>query len=319
MNLAPIISRLRLMATLLWDVLHNLCTGYYQKEVPTSPQRTAVRKKNCQESIKQVLQSVVGPGDLLSSDIRADFAAEAYAAWGDCPGCIKAKLAELPSNGENFAKFNEEEIEHTFVTDSPFRDIAHAIVNRQQKMDERFFNTVVERVKHFHGNGSSDYSEDDFKVMAIELNTIAGLMAGIRAFCAASNMEVPAFPAKPVPSVPAHFKTMSDFAKGSLQTNKSVAWGPYLPTDQLREEVTKNFDVDRSLMRFAGDNPTGPTSKASAAPLTCWEFLKWKDVMYAPTKDVTRFLRVPGTDRTLTRGQLEIAAAEYTGGKACSF
>ena len=40
---------------------------------------------------------------------------------------------------------------------------------------------------------------------------------------------------------------------------------------------------------------------------------------YTPTKDVTRFLRVPGTDRTLTRGQLEIAAAEYTGGKACSF
>ena len=45
------------------------------------------------------------------------------------------------------------------------------------------------------------------------------------------------------------------------------------------QEVTKNFDIDRSLMRFAGDNPTGPTSKASAAPLTCWEFLKWKDVM----------------------------------------
>ena len=163
-----------------------------------------------------------------------------------------------------------------------------------------------ERVKHFHGNGSSDYSEDDFKVMAIELNTIAGLMAGIRAFCAASNMEafwlekfrlvektlkhfavfkficskwneftpsmlphlprkwngwqkikpqhpfsftcfllipqVPAFPAKPVPSVPAHFKTMSDFAKGSLQTNKSVAWGPYLPTDQLREEGLQNHE-----------------------------------------------------------------------------
>ena len=46
-----------------------------------------------------------------------------------------------------------------------------------------------ERLKHFHGNGSSGYSEDDFKVMAIELNTIAGLMAGVRAFCAASNME----------------------------------------------------------------------------------------------------------------------------------
>ena len=179
-----------------------------------------------------------------------------------------------------------------------------------------------ERVKHFHGNGSSDYSEDDFKVMAIELNTIAGLMAGIRAFCAASNMEafwlekfrlvektlkhfavfkficlkwneftpsmlpyfpqkwngwlnktsasifiscfllipqVPAFPAKPVPSVPAHFKTMSDFAKGSLQTNKSVAWGPYLPTDQLREDGLQNHE-DEGFLALSDvwiDGPTG--------------------------------------------------------------
>lgn len=42
-------------------------------------------------------------------------------------------------------------IEHTFVTDSPFRDIAHAIVNRQQKMDERFFNTVVEATSAENG------------------------------------------------------------------------------------------------------------------------------------------------------------------------
>lgn len=45
------------------------------------------------------------------------------------------------------------------------------------------------------------------------------------------------------------------------------------------QEVTGRFGIDRSLMSFAGDKPTGPTSKASAAPLTCWEFLKFLDVM----------------------------------------
>jgi hypothetical protein len=32
-------------------------------------------------------------------------------------------------------------------------------------------------------------------------------------------------------------------------------------------------------MSFAGDKPTGPTSKASAAPLTWWEVLMFLDVM----------------------------------------
>lgn len=61
------------------------------------------------------------------------------------------------------------------------------------------------------------------------------------------KQQVPAFPAKPVPSVPAHFKTMSDFAKGSLQTNKSVAWGPYLPTDQLREDGLQHHEDEGFL------------------------------------------------------------------------
>jgi hypothetical protein len=47
-----------------------------------------------------------------------------------------------------------------------------------------------ERLKKFHGNGSSGYNEDDFKAMAVELNLIAALCAGVRAFCAASNLEV---------------------------------------------------------------------------------------------------------------------------------
>ena len=43
------------------------------------------------------------------------------------------------------------------------------------------------------------------------------------------------------------------------------------------------------------------------------------DVMYAPVQDIPRFMKVPGEDRTLNRGQLEVAAADYTTGKACSF
>lgn len=62
----------------------------------------------CQAAIQQVLQSVVGPGDLLSSELRADFAAEAYSAWGSCPGCLEAKEENLPV--QDFAKYNQEEL-----------------------------------------------------------------------------------------------------------------------------------------------------------------------------------------------------------------
>lgn len=55
-----------------------------------------------------MLQSVVGPGDLLSSELRADFAAEAYSAWGSCPGCLEAKEENLPV--QDFAKYNQEEL-----------------------------------------------------------------------------------------------------------------------------------------------------------------------------------------------------------------
>lgn len=51
---------------------------------------------------------------------------------------------DVPFSGISGLHGFSSRIEHNFVTDSPFRDIAHAIVNRQQKMDERFFNTVVE-------------------------------------------------------------------------------------------------------------------------------------------------------------------------------
>lgn len=65
--------------------------------------------RDSEACIQQVLRAVVGPGDLLSSDLRADFATEAYGAWGECRGCIRAKLQGVPTNGDNFATYNEKE------------------------------------------------------------------------------------------------------------------------------------------------------------------------------------------------------------------
>ena len=48
----------------------------------------------------------------------------------------------------------------------------------------------------------------------------------------------------------------------------------------VHQDVLDRFGIDGFLMTFAGDKPTGPTSKASAVPLTCWEFLKFMDVMH---------------------------------------
>jgi len=310
-------ARAGLLVKLLGDVLGNALTGHYEKAKPTSEARTAERKKNCLDCIAKLLEAVVGPGDLLSSDVRAEFAAEAYAAWGSCKACIAAKQANLPQKGTDFAKYNENEIEHDFTTSGPFRSFAHAIVNRQQKLDEGFFQAFVERLKQFVGDPI--LGDDDFQAMAIELNTIAALCAGVRAFCAATGYEAPPLPAKPNPCKPGRFLWVSDYSTGPLQTNRAIAWVPTLPASQLRKDVPQRFGIDASMWAFAGANPHGPTSKASAAPLTCWEFLKFMDVMYVPFQDAPRFLKVPGKDRTLNRGQLEVAAADYTSGKACNF
>ena len=40
----------------------------------------------------------MGPGDLLSSDVRADIAAEAYAAWGDC-GLVRKRSRTFKVGG----------------------------------------------------------------------------------------------------------------------------------------------------------------------------------------------------------------------------
>ena len=49
------------------------------------------------------------------------------------------------------------------------------------------------------------------------------------------------------------------------------------------------------------------------------EFLRFMAVMYIDLPDFVRFLSVPGEDRHLTRGQLEVVATAYNQAVACRF
>eukprot|EP00928_Gymnodinium_smaydae_P089003 TRINITY_DN73018_c0_g1_i1.p1 TRINITY_DN73018_c0_g1~~TRINITY_DN73018_c0_g1_i1.p1 ORF type:complete len:317 (+),score=47.24 TRINITY_DN73018_c0_g1_i1:169-1119(+) len=304
------------------DIVYNVLTGSYDKGTSTSVERTNARLKNCADCADNVLSAVVGPGDLLSSELRAEFAAEVYFAWGTCPGCnvIALKNKRLAKS----AQLSHAEVKHDFVTAGPFKEMAHVIANHQRTLDERFFNSMVERLRVLQAeeklsSDSEELGEDDLKAMAVELVLVASMCVGIRAYYAALGLKAPPFKSMPVSCQPGHFQRVSEYSTSPLQTNRSIAWSPTLPTSQLRTDVTDKFRIDRSLWRVAGDNPDGPLSKASVAPLTCWEFLKFANAMYVPLAFFFRFLKVPGEDRTLSRGQLEVAAASYTTAKACNF
>lgn len=314
-------TRGRAAMQLAGDVIHNFFTGYCQEAMPTSTEREAIRQKNQLDVIKLILEHVVGPGDFFSSDERAEFAAEAYAAWGTCKGCLAAKQQGI-TPGVPFAQYNHDEIDHVYVTDGPFRDIAHAIVNHQQMLDKPFFDSVVERIEEYRSKNKAageEYGPNEINAMAIELATVAALCSGVRAFFAASGLPCPELPEKPRVCQAAHFKSVSNYASGSLNTNMAIAWGPFLYASQLREDVAARPDFDKTTWMFATADDSAPTSKASAAPLTCMDFLRFANVMYFPVEDATRFFKVPGEDRHLTRGQLEIAAAVYTRTKSCGY
>mmetsp|Transcript_44131 Transcript_44131/g.103142 ORF Transcript_44131/g.103142 Transcript_44131/m.103142 type:complete len:319 (-) Transcript_44131:907-1863(-) len=314
-------TRSRAVMQLAGDVMHNFFTGYCQEAMPTSAEREAIRQKNQLDVIKLILEHVVGPGDFFSSDERAEFAAEAYAAWGACEGCLAAKRQGF-TPGVPFAQYNHDEIDHVYVTDGPFRDIAHAIVNHQQMLDKPFFDSVLQRIEEYRTKNKAagdEYGPDEYNAMAIELATVAALCSGVRAFFGASGLPCPELPEKPRVCQPAHFRSVFNYASGPLNTNMAIAWGPFLYASQLREDVAARPDFDKTTWMFATADDSAPTSKASASPLTCMDFLRFANVMYFPVEDATRFFKVPGEDRHLTRGQLEIAAAVYTRTKSCGY
>ena len=283
-----------LMIRILSDVIRNIFTGYYEEPSPTNPARAETRLQNEVAACRQLLEQIVGPGDLLDSDMRADFAMEAYFAAG---------FVSDPSK-----------VHDGFQTRHPFRDLAHRIVKKQNRLDEACFKDCVARLCETY----TDHSLEDCNAMAVELGIIAALCDGVKTFYDGIGHDAPPLPPRPSPAEPANFKSVEDYSNGPLEFHKSIAWGPTLPSHKLKPDIVKKLEIDPKLWKLCG-NYTVPTSKASAAPLTCMTFFKFMTVMYTSPLTIPRFLSVPGEDRHLTRGQLEYAAATYTGAKQCTF
>lgn len=316
----------------LGGLLRNVLTGYNEPPTQTNEERTAIRRDNQTASCNRLLMSAVGAGDLLDSETRAEIAKEAYICGNCCSGCRSMKFTCLPPTAD-FAEMNQKTIEHDYATEGPFRDVVHGIVNMQDKLDEAFFENVVERMKAHHkkkvekSDGTKDQREsmdafgdndDKFRAMAIELCVVAASCAGVKAFYKTAGIESPLLPTPPNPPTPARFKKVSDYSTGPLATDKGTAWGPYLPVKQLRKQVARQHEMDMAVYSFAG-NPTGPTSKASSVPTTCMEWMRFMCVMYVSPQNAPTFFSAPGHDRHLTRGQLEVAAAAYNGAVSCRF
>jgi hypothetical protein len=304
---------------LLGDLLRNVATGYVEPPRPTDDTRTAERLRNQMAACQSVLTSIVGPGDLLASSIRCKIAREAYSCLANCKGCKSVRSRRLEP-GADFEAFNRNDIEHEYATSGPFRDIVHAISNLQGNLNEAFFEKVVERMKEVSATNEtkSEKSDDDYKAMAVELCLVVALCSGVRAFYKASGMDCPSLPATPDPPIAAHFESVSDYSTKPLVANKKIAWGPTLPPHQIRKDVIRKFDLDMILYNDTAD-PQGPTGKASSVPTTCMEFLRFMGVMYVHLPDFLRFFAVPGQDRHLNRGQVEVVTAAYTQSVACRF
>mmetsp|Transcript_39806 Transcript_39806/g.96078 ORF Transcript_39806/g.96078 Transcript_39806/m.96078 type:complete len:287 (+) Transcript_39806:75-935(+) len=280
-----------LMIDIMGDVFWNVFTGYHEKTEPTNPERAQERFQNEVQACQDLLNSLVGPGDLLDSDVRFDFAYEAYYA-----NDTSSKPAETTTN-----------------TRSPYKEYALKIVNEQDTLDELTYNSFIgDLSKRF-----PDHNTEDHTAMAIELAVIAASCAGVCAFYMGVGKERPLLPTRHSPCKEANFKSVQDYCDGPLFDDKNVSWGPALKTKQLKPDVVEKFNIDLTLWKFGG--AYGPTTKATAAPLICIAWIEFMHTMYAPVTVLPRLMKSPGPDRFLFRGQLEIAAAAYSSGVRCRY
>lgn len=300
----------KIMLPALGDILCNFLYGFHESSAPTNEARTAHRRQKMMAACEEYLRHLVGPGDLLDSSVRAEFAKEAYAAFGSP---VNERSVQVPSD-VSFAEYSQTEIKHNYVTKGPFRDVALAVGNFQHHLDEDYFDSVAQRLSAKY----TDHTLEDCRAMTIELGVIAAGCDGVRTFCAAIGVDHPPLPAAPQPAQPAHFRSVSDYATSPLKYKKDIAWGPFLTIDQLRPEVFQQFNFDTNLWKFASVRH-GPISNASSAPTTCQATMNFFQEMYVPLPYFPRFLRVPGPERHLARCEIEPAAAAYTTVKHCRF
>jgi len=279
---------------MLGDVLRTSFTGYYGKPPPTTPKRTNERLQNQVQACQDLLTSLVGPGDLLDSDVRFEFAYEAY-------------------YGYHAANHEESKAGTTVTTSSPYKEFALKIVNQQASLDKSTYNAFIEQLSRSY----PDHDTEDHTVMAIELAVVAACCAGIRAFYTGIGKERPDFPSRHSPRKAANFQCLHDYCDGPLYYDKKVAWGPRLPVKQLKPAAIEKFNMDLYCWKLL-ELPDNPCSKASVAPLTFIAFMNMFHIMYT-AGDVPRFMQSPGPDRFLTRGQVEAVAAGYTTTVRCRF
>lgn len=117
-------------------------------------------------------------------------------------------------------------------------------------------------------------------------------------------------PFSPCTPQSARFEHVSDCSLVPLDFDKSVAWGPYILDKNVKPELVKRYNFDPVLHVFGRGHHTGPTSKASAAPVTSYVWLEFMVLVYFHPENMS-FFSVPGTDRHLSGGQIEFASAAF--------
>jgi hypothetical protein len=304
---------IRVQFAALWDIVCTLLYGFHEDDAPTNADRTSKRRRYMIQACETYLNELVGPGDLLDSGLRHEFATEAYAGFGS-PINMRTVSVLDNDNSVSFAEYNRVEIQHNYVTTGPLRDVALAIVNFQAHLDEDFFDSVADRLKKIYPS----HSLDDCRAMVTELGIIAAGCDGVRTFCAAAGISHPPLPEAPVPVQDAHFQEVEDYSLSPLKYNPKFGWGPFLATHQIRPSIFDKYQLDGLSWELTNRRVT-PISTLSAAPTTCQASLEFNSEMYVPPSYFPLFLRVPGSDRHLARAQLEPAAAAYTAAKHCRF
>ena len=191
-------------------------------------------------------------------------------------------------------------MDHEYVTEGPFRDFAHAVVNLQTKASEGYFKAMVRRVAEYtrqrqsgsgESNGSNnddsnsnsnsnsnDSIDDEASARVVELIVIAASCAGVRAHYATLGEDPPPLPDRLVPNQPALFNAVSDYATGPLQYNKTNAWGPF--NLKLRKGIAEQLELEPLQWWFATKNDGGPNSKATVGLFVLAQLIGWRNVFF---------------------------------------
>ncbi|CAB9518768.1 expressed unknown protein [Seminavis robusta] len=302
---------LRFALAAVGDLLSNLLYGFHEVDAPTNEELTTERRKSIHATCQKFLVDLVGPGDLLDSQVRHEIAQEAYAAFGSP---INMHTVTVPDES-SFFEYNQKEIQHKFVTTGPFREVTLAIVNFQKFLDEEFFEQVVQHIQTVY----KEHSMEDCRAMAVEITIVAAGCDAVRTFYAAAGIdEYPPLPPKANPEEPARFESVSDYALSPLKQDATASWGPFMTYRQIRPDVFQRFNLHPIWWKYASIR-SAPLCNYTAAPLTAQSVMNFFEEMYVPLFYLALFLRVPGPGRHLVRAQLEPAIVAYSAGKRCRF